>query len=507
MYDEQAPDLIDPDDLSEEELGSSSSRRSCLYLTITLVIIASLVFSSILTYFVVTGYETRSETAVMERVVHVVESGPTAAPATVVAAAGVAMPTPEPTTIAPEINRIAIVNADGQIETMSPTGGDRRVLTSASDNARFQFPAWSPDGRRLALIGNRTLGGAIYVLEDAARSGGLRDHQVYYSVEEAPVYLFWSPDNRNLGFLANRDRNLLSLNVVATDEAAESRELATGAPFYWDWSDDGRQLLVHAGHRGVENMLAMINVDGRIQADNLAVPGDFQAPGIGPGGRYWAFAEADEGLTSLVVVDTRTGERSSHQQVGSTALSWSPTGEQIAFTKGFEDGHPFWGPLHVLDAATGQEKVLSTRTVLAFFWSPDGRQIAFITLGGNFDEDNTINAGAPAKTAGVSRVAHEPVAHEPVAQFGRGFLSLSVIDVESGTGLRLLDFEPTAPFLSVFLPYFDQYALSHRLWSPDSRAILLPVREGERDSIQVVSTAGGRPYELAGGSIAFWSEN
>mgnify|MGYP003379579536 CR=1 FL=1 len=119
----------------------------------------------------------------------------------------------------PEINRIAIGNADGQIETMSPTGGDRRVLTSASDNARFQFPAWSPDGRRLALIGNRTLGGAIYVLEDAARSGGLRDHQVYYSVEEAPVYLFWSPDNRNLGFLANRDRNLLSLNVVATDEA------------------------------------------------------------------------------------------------------------------------------------------------------------------------------------------------------------------------------------------------------------------------------------------------
>ena len=229
---------------------------------------------------------------------------------------------------------------------------DRRVLTLASDNARFQFPAWSPDGRRLALIGNRTLGGAIYVLEDAARSGGLRDRQVYYSVEEAPVYLFWSPDNRNLGFLANRDRNLLSLNVVATDEAAESRELATGAPFYWDWSDDGRQLLIHTGQRGAANSLALINLDGRTQADNLAIPGEFQAPGIGQGGRYWAFAEQGEGgLSSLVVVDTETGERSSHLEVGSLALSWSPARDQIAFTKGAVNGHPYWGPLHLLDVS------------------------------------------------------------------------------------------------------------------------------------------------------------
>lgn len=518
MYDEQAPDLIDPDELSEEELDSSSSRHGCLYLTITLVIIASLVFSSILTYFVVTGYEIRTGTPAIGRDARVVESGPTAAPATVVAAAAAtdpateavttavaetAMPVFEPAAMTPEINRIAIVNADGQVETMSPSGEDRRALTLTGDNARFQFPTWSPDGHRLALIGNRMLGGAIYVLDDAARSDGLRDHQVYYSAEEAPVYLFWSPDSRNLGFLANRDRNSLSLNVVAGDGAAESRELAIGAPFYWDWSDDGRQLLIHAGSRGAKHVLALIDVDGRMQADNLAVPGNFQAPGIGPGGRYWAFAEeAGNGLTSLVVVDTQTGERSSHQQVGSTALGWSPVKGQIAFTKGLEDGHPLWGTLHVLDVATGEEKVLSTGTVLAFFWSPDGRQIAFITLGGNFEEDNSINASAPAKTTHVSRMANVPA-----AQFGRGFLTLSVVDVESGSGLRLLDFEPTAAFLSLFLPYFDQYALSHRLWSPDSRSIVLPVREGDRDSIQVISTAGGQPHELAEGSIAFWSQN
>ena len=505
MYDEPMPDPFDPNETYEEEVTTSSSRRSCLYLAVTLVIIASLVLSSVLTYFVVTSRDTRTVPPDDSLQARAVESGPTAAPATVVAAAATSMPTMEikPAVAAPEVNRIAIINRDGQIETMSPLGDDRRVLTLASDNSRFQFPAWSPDGRRVAMIGNRTVGGAIYVLDDTARSGGLRDNQVYYSVEETPVYLYWSPDSENLGFLANQDRDSLSLNVVAGDGTVESRRLASGAPFYWDWSDDGRQLLVHAGQRGADNTLALINIDGQTQADNLAVPGFFQAPDIAQGGQYWAFAEeADDGLTSLVIVDTQTGERTAHQQLGSTALSWSPVGGQIAYTQGAVNGHPFWGPLHLMNVETGEEKMLSSQTVLAFFWSPDGRQIAFITFGGRNDDDDSINAGAPEKSRRVSRVGSSPV-----AQFGQGFLTLSVVDVVSGTGLRLLDFEPTVSFLSQFLPYFDQYALSHRLWSPDSRAIVLPVRENGRNTIQVISTAGGRPYELAEGTVAFWSQN
>jgi TolB protein len=86
-------------------------------------------------------------------------------------------------------------------------------------------------------------------------------------------------------------------------------------------------------------------------------------------------------------------------------------------------------------------------------------------------------------------------------------LTLSVIDVESGTGLRLLDFLPTVAYLSQFLPFFDQYALSHRIWAPDSSAIVLPVREDDANRILVVPVGGGRPYRLAEGEIAFWSHN
>ena len=72
-------------------------------------------------------------------------------------------------------------------------------------------------------------------------------------------------------------------------------------------------------------------------------------------------------------------------------------------------------------------------------------------------------------------------------------------------GLRVLDFESTVVFLTQFLPFFDQYALSHSLWSPDSSALVLPVREAAGNVILVVPTAGGRPFRLAAGDIAVWS--
>lgn len=484
-------DVDEPDDARGRSTG-----RNFLFLIVSLLLILSLIGSSILTVFILTRQEARRVTAAGDTAT----PAPTAAPATVIAA----VPSSQPTAAAPvaaglQVNRIAIVNAQGQIETMSPTGDDRRVLTLRSDDTAFQFPAWAPDGGRLAVIGSDNAGGAIYLLEDAARVGSLADHQLYASAREAPFYLFWSPDSSHLAFLANHTRDLMGLNVVAGDGTGKSRLLATGAPFYWDWSDDSRQLLIHSGPNRVNNNLALIGLDGETQADNLAVPGFFQAPDIGGNGRYWAFAEEiADGLSALVVVDTQTGERQAHQQAGSLALSWSPAQDQLAYTNGEINNHPFWGPLRLLDVAQGETRLLSAQTVLAFFWSPDGRAIAFVTLGGR-EEDESINASA--KTRHVGRLANAP------AQQEGGFLTLSVVDVATGSGLRLLDFQPTLAWLSQFLPYFDQYSLSHRVWSPDSSALLLPVHEAEEDVILVVPAAGGAPFRLAEGDMAFWSHN
>jgi len=56
------------------------------------------------------------------------------------------------------------------------------------------------------------------------------------------------------------------------------------------------------------------------------------------------------------------------------------------------------------------------------------------------------------------------------------------------------------------LPYFDQYALSHRLWAPNSASIILPrVDWSGATQIVVVAADGTDSRPIADGVSGFWS--
>ena len=134
-------------------------------------------------------------------------------------------------------------------------------------------------------------------------------------------------------------------------------------------------------------------------------------------------------------------------------------------------------------------------TVVGFFWSPDGQRIAYLTPTAGAD-----NPGA-ARPAGLTALS--PL---PAAQRGRLSFRLWVVDVASGQQRLLSTFRPSEVFLGQFIPFFDQYALSHRLWSPASDAIVLPMVSAEGASgIYVVSVESGQATRVADGSMAFWS--
>jgi TolB protein len=80
-----------------------------------------------------------------------------------------------------------------------------------------------------------------------------------------------------------------------------------------------------------------------------------------------------------------------------------------------------------------------------------------------------------------------------------------VVDIDSGQRRLLKTFLPTEEFLTQFLPFFDQYALSHHLWSPGSDALVLPVVENGQAHILVVPADGSTSHPLAHGTMAFWS--
>ena len=65
---------------------------------------------------------------------------------------------------------------------------------------------------------------------------------------------------------------------------------------------------------------------------------------------------------------------------------------------------------------------------------------------------------------------------------------------------------PVSDFVNQILPYFDQYALSHRLWAPDSASIILPLVDSSGGTqIVVVPADGTDSRPIADGVSGFWN--
>lgn len=474
----------------EEEERSPPPGRRFLFIVVAVMVIIGLLGSAIggVAWIILSRDGDTADTVTEnDGVAEVAETAvvPTVMPET--AAAGNNEPA------VPEINRIAFVNGDGQIETIAPDGSDSRALTGVGQ--RFQFPAWSPDGQFLAAVGGDAAGSAIYVMRDQEPA---RQDRLYFSRSQTPFYLYWSPDSRSVSFLANHPSEGIGLHLVSVDGAANTRLLATGQPFYWNWAAGGRQMLIHSGFTGDEARLAFIDIDSDNRDDNIADPGFFQAPGISADGRYWAYAEASSGISRVVIADTESGEQHRERHAGLAAMAWSPTANQLAFiSSATAAGASFVGPLRLIDAQSGAVQLLSRDTVLAFFWSPDGRYIATISL--REGEQGDINVASPLPDSSRrGRLA------KPAPQRGLPFFDLIVIDIATGEGRQLTRFQPTALFVTQFLPFFDQYALSHRVWSPASDALVFPMDENGANQIVLVLLTG-QTRTLAPGSSAFWS--
>jgi TolB protein len=399
---------------------------------------------------------------------------------------------------APPADLIAFIDTDGQLGIVANDGSDRRMLTS--DGVRYQFPAWAPDGRRIAAIGSDGWRGSVRIVEDGLGGGEDQPQELYSSAERSPFYLYWSPDGQQVSFLAN-DRGGIALHLVPADGSQESRVLTRGQPMYWDWTSNSDQLLVHSGGSSENARLGFIDTTGAPVGLQVPAPGFFQAPGISASGRYLAFA-AIEGRELQVVAQASQGsQRIQVPHQGIAAMTWSPVEDLLAFTSPQVQAPASFGPLRVLDADTGQVRTLANEVVLAFFWAPDGRSIAYLTLESRSGAPGALRPWVPAPTS-----SHGQLVARPLQSAREARVRLSVVDVATGERRVLTSFRPTSLFVSQFLPFFDQYALSHRIWSPDSRFLVLPMLEGEsREVITVISAEDGSTTPVADGSMAFWS--
>lgn len=377
--------------------------------------------------------------------------------------------------------RLVFINSQGQLGTVDPDGRNLRMLAT---NGIYQFPAWSPTTNQIAAIGSTVAGAGVFVTTD-------EEDNVLVPVYEdsSPIYLYWAPDGENVSFIANH-REGLALHLVAADGSTGSSILSTGQPLYWQWlPDEQQQVVTHIG----AGTLSYVDVDGNQSETELGDGGIFQAPALSASGDYLAFSQ-NSGVQkrSIMVQDLQADEQTYEQpHAGILAMGWSPADDKLAYISPAEERAVFFGPLRLYDADTNQSEVVVASDILLFFWSPDGRSILYITL-----------RDAEGQQAQTDKMRLS----KPAAQQDIGFFTAFIYDVETGRSRALLTFRPTILFVTQFLPFFDQYALSHRIWSPDSRYVVLPTRnDDEENEIVVVPIDGGPATAVTDGVTAFWS--
>ncbi len=380
-------------------------------------------------------------------------------------------------------NWIAYITPLGQLAIMQADGSNQLILSG--DAERLQFPAWSPDGNKLAAIGADANGGFVRIYDEA-----LKATEVYRSSQQPPFYLYWSPDSSKLGFLANHPTGI-ALHVAS--ETQDAYLLMTGAPYYWDWFNNSDDIFIHSGFTGPTARLGFSSTREASFIDNLAPPGRFQSPGISHDERFLAYAELHPTRGPQVVVESRRDldsepSRREVQHRGLAALSWSPSANLLAIMSPEQDSPHFYGSLRLLDAETGLLETLSRNLSIAYFWSPDGRYLAYLSP-----------AGQSSPSIGDSNL-------QTIQQRDTLALELYIIDLNTGSEDLLSIFIPSPLFLAQFLPFFDQYALSHRIWSPTSDALALPILSPAGQPTISIFTLDGTVATLPEGDTPFWNQ-
>ena len=397
---------------------------------------------------------------------------------------------------------IVVVGNDGSLSLVDATG--RSSVLSPPNDSLLGFPAWAPDGSRIAAI----QGGAenaILVFDPHRATTGLpiepvRPVVIFRSALIGPFYLSWTPDGR-VSFLAEESGGL-SLRVAPADGSAPldgtgpGAKIRAGNPFYFDWIERDR-LLAHVG-TGSAAFLGEIGLDGTALSKALKAPGDFRSAVVSPDRKRISYVRAGTGAASDIVVAARDGSSEHTMPVfGTAAVTFDPVGGQtiasIGPSKPAKSAYTLpIGPLRLIDARSGKIRTLLDGTVVSFWWSPDGATIAALRV--------QPVAGIIPAVSPVSAASAVPSPAPPVNEVRLLFLDVATGDIRSQAVV-----EPGQLFIDQFLTYFDQYALSHRLWAPDSSSFLLPVVDRDGTTRVAVMFRNGDPARMIDGAIGFWS--
>ncbi len=373
------------------------------------------------------------------------------------------------------------------------------------------YPAWSPDGNRIAFWSNRDGNGEIYVMNsDGGGQSNLTNHDALERNRQR-----WSRSGDLLAFTSRREGDDEIFIMRENGSGVQRVTFNAGKDEYPDWMP-GDSVIVFNSDRTGNKEIFEINIRTR-QLKNLTNdPAQDEWPAISFDGKQLLFQSDRSGNFDVFLLDLAEAKLTqlTVSDSNDSRPAWSPDRKSIVFSSDRSGNQD----IYKMDLESKRISRLTTHHSLdhAPDWSPDGKRIAFWSHRDGTAEIYTMDAEGRSKVR-LTGVGAKPGAGPKFSQITN--LPGDERDITySPDGSRIGFSSNTYGGWDVFVVDLAAREVTQITemngdemrpqWSPDGRSLTFQHKVEQKSRILRVSRAGGPAEPLLPDYDAarpFWS--
>jgi Tol biopolymer transport system component len=273
---------------------------------------------------------------------------------------------------------VVVTTPTGGIEVRTLEGTVSSTISESGGPGPIQ-PTPSPDGSKIAATFVDSDGTGRMLVWDGDR--------VEFDLGFTPFYYAWSPDGSRVAALGNGDSTVTG--AVVDLESATVTPIEGATPFFFDWSPDGNRLATFKNGRTIAvessggESVVLSNDGGLFQAPQWIDDASLLATvgGAVTSAAYQTASPETERVVRIAVADGAATTVVETLPYNSFALS--PDRRRLAVL----DGDPatiLVGRLRVVPLDGGEPPAtIEQSAVVAYQWSPDGRLLLVMSVEGD----------------------------------------------------------------------------------------------------------------------------